>query len=411
VKLTDIVKKTKKIVHDLKETVAEASRQSFVEEKIEKIPAAEHRSADQNVFVSVSGAGIAKATLIILGLLTFAYLVTKITDILVVFFVAFLLAAAMEPTIDSLSKRKIPRGVAVVTFYVIAIFILGFIISYMIPILAQQLSELAVNLGLYLKNLAKGQNTLPIPVRLQPYVDQFLSSVNIHDVAGQIESSLQLVAGQLFAIGGNIWEVIKIISHGFINTILVLILAYFMVVERHAVDRFIFAFFPVRHEEYLASKIILVQKKIGFWLRGMLIMMVSMGILVFIGLTILGIKYAPVLAIIAGMLELVPVVGPLVAWAVAVPIVLNQSVFNIVSVTILYTVVQQFESHILVPIVMKRIVGLNPIVILFALLVGYRFLGVLGAILSVPVATMVSIFLDDFFFRPKKEKPHVEKAS
>jgi predicted PurR-regulated permease PerM len=402
-KLTDIVKKTKTIVRNLKETVAEASREPIFEERIDERTRIAEPSAEKKVVVQVSGEGVAKATLIILGLLLLAYGVTKIADILVVFFVAFLLAAAMEPTIDALNKRKIPRGVAVIGFYIIVIAFLIFVISYMVPILAQQISELAINLGVYLKSLAEGQTTLPIPPRFQPYVNEFLASVNIHDLAGQIESGMKLVAGQLFTIGGNILEIITVISHGLISMVLILVLAYFMVVEKHSVDSFIFAFFPVKHEHYIASKIVLIQKKIGFWLRGMLIMMLSMAVLVFIGLTALGIKYAAVLAIIAGLLELVPVVGPLVAWLLALPIVVNQSALGFFSVTILYGVVQQFESHVLVPIVMKRIVGLNPIVILFALLVGYQFLGVLGAILSVPVATLFSIFLDGFFSRSRSK--------
>jgi predicted PurR-regulated permease PerM len=180
-----------------------------------------------------------------------------------------------------------------------------------------------------------------------------------------------------------------------------------MAVEKHSVDRFIFAFIPLKHEEYLAHKIMLVQRKIGFWVRGMLIMMLSMGALVFIGLVILRVNYATVLAIIAGILELVPVVGPLIAWLIAVPIVLNQGSFAILlAVTILYFVVQQIEGHVLIPIVMKKVVGLNPIVILFALLVGFEFLGILGAVLSVPVATMISIFVNDFFEKPKREVKH-----
>ncbi len=407
-KLTDIFKKTKSIVRNFKESVEEASR----EPAFEKVVVHENtKDSEKHVVVHISGTGVAKAMIIILGLLTLAYFIMGMTDILVIFFVAFLLAAAMEPTIDSLSKRKVPRGVAVILFYILAIGLFAFMVSYMLPILAQQIYELAVNLGVYLKQLSEGKQSLPIPTKFQPYVNQFLSSINVHDLGGQVESSLKVLAEQLFAIGGNIWEVIKIISHGLINTVLVLILAYFMVVEKHAVDNFIFSFFPVKHEEYIAAKISLVQRKIGFWLRGMLIMMVSMGVLVYIGLTILGVKYAVVLAIIAGFLELIPVVGPVVAWGLAIPIVLNQSAWSIVPVTILYTVVQQFESHVLVPVVMKRVVGLNPIVILFALLVGYRFLGVLGAILSVPVATMVSIFSDDFFVRPKSEDEKDEKVS
>ena len=407
-KLTDIFKKTKSIVRNFKESVEEASR----EPAFEKVVVHENtKDSEKHVVVHISGTGVAKAMIIILGLLTLAYFIMGMTDILVIFFVAFLLAAAMEPTIDSLSKRKVPRGVAVILFYILAIGLFAFMVSYMLPILAQQIYELAVNLGVYLKQLSEGKQSLPIPTKFQPYVNQFLSSINVHDLGGQVESSLKVLAEQLFAIGGNIWEVIKIISHGLINTVLVLILAYFMVVEKHAVDNFIFSFFPVKHEEYIAAKISLVQRKIGFWLRGMLIMMVSMGVLVYIGLTILGVKYAVVLAIIAGFLELIPVVGPVVAWGLAIPIVLNQSAWSIVPVTILYTVIQQFESHVLVPVVMKRVVGLNPIVILFALLVGYRFLGVLGAILSVPVATMVSIFSDDFFVRPKSEDEKDEKVS
>lgn len=401
-KLHDIFKKTKTIVKSFRDTVAEASKEPEFP-KVERVH--EESEKAQELVLKISGKSVAKATIIILSLLVFAYLITQIADILVVFFVAFLLAAAMEPAIDSLNKKKIPRGVAVILFYIAAISILGFIVAYILPILAQQISELAVSLGRYLKGLAEGQQTSLIPVRFQPYLQQFLKSINVHDLASQVESALQLVAGQLFTIGGNLWEVIKIISHGFINTILVLVLAYFMAVEKHSVDRFIFAFIPLKHEEYLAHKIMLVQKKIGFWVRGMLIMMLSMGFLVFVGLLILRVNYAAVLAIIAGILELVPVVGPLIAWLVAVPIVLNQGSFTIlVAVTILYFVAQQIEGHVLIPIVMKKVVGLNPIVILFALLVGFEFLGILGAVLSVPVATMISIFVNDFFEKPRREK-------
>lgn len=401
-KLNDLFRKTRGIVKNLRDTVEEASKKPIFAEHVERHAEAAPE-VNQQMFVRVSGQSVAKVMLIILGMILLAYLVTIISDILVVFFVAFLLAAAMEPMIDALNKKKVPRGIAVITFYLVALFLFGFIVSYMLPILAQQLSELAVNLGHYLKSLAEGKTSLPISPRFQPYVQQFLNTINVSDLAGQVENSLNLVADQLFTIGGNIWEVITIVSHGLINSVLVLVLAYFMVVERHAVDNFIFAFIPVRHEGYLAHKITLIQKKIGFWVRGMLIMMVSMGVLVFIGLTIFGIKYAAVLAIIAGFMELIPVVGPILAWLAAVPIVLNQSGLSILVLTLLYLVVQQFESHILLPIVMKRIVGLNPIIILFALLVGHRFLGVLGAVLSVPVATMISIFVDDFFGRPRSK--------
>jgi len=175
-KLHDIFKKTKTIVKNFRDTVAEASREP---EYPSVEPIREEGEKTQELVLRISGKSVAKATIIILSLLVLAYLITQIADILVVFFVAFLLAAAMEPAIDSLNKKKIPRGVAVIFFYIAAVAILGFIVAYILPILAQQISELAVNLGRYLKGLAQGQQTGLVPLRFQPYVQQFLKSINV----------------------------------------------------------------------------------------------------------------------------------------------------------------------------------------------------------------------------------------
>ncbi|MEK6615556.1 MAG: AI-2E family transporter, partial [Bacteroidota bacterium] len=270
------------------------------------------------------------------------------------------------------------------------------------PILAAQISELAGRAGQVLANLSQiPENSLPFSDSINHSISQFLTSVNAQELVNQVDSNLQVFAQQLFALGGNLWQFIHVVSNGIVNLILVLILGFFMTVEKHAIENFVLSLFPVKHSEYAADRIVAMKKKIGHWLRAMLILMFAIGISVYIGLLILGVEYAAILAIIAGLLEVVPVLGPPLSLLLALPIVANQSGVLTLWVIGLYIVVQQLEGHILVPIIMKRVTGLSSIAVIFALLVGARFLGIVGIILSIPVATMLSMFLDDYLGKRK----------
>lgn len=393
----EILQKTKKTIHKIQEKVEKL--QNTPPELSQKLPPPSAPTSERIVF-ELSPLSVAKSTLVILFLLGGAYLLGEIADILVVFFVSFLLAAAMEPAINWMEQKKIPRGISVILFYIVVFTILAFVLSSLLPILAQQVSDLATRIKDLIQNISQlPADKLPFGDRINRSLGQFLASVNIDELVGQLESNLQVFAQQLFALGGNIWELIKVISNGLINTVLVLILAFFMTVEKHAIENFILSLFPMKHAEYVADRIVMMKKKIGYWLRGMLIMMLSIGVSIYVGLVLLGVDYAAILAILAGILEVVPIIGPPLSLLFAIPIVANQSSWLLLWVIILYLFVQQIEGHILVPIVMKRVIGLSSIAVIFALLVGAKFLGVLGIILSIPVATMISIFLEDYLGR------------
>ena len=128
------------------------------------------------------------------------------------------------------------------------------------------------------------------------------------------------------------------------------------------------------------------------WLRGQLILVLIIGALSFIGLTILQVKYALVLAMIAGISELIPYVGPIIGAIPAVFLASSQSLFKAGLVIILYVVIQQLENQIIVPKVMQRSVGLSPLVIIIVMLIGARLAGVVGLLLAVPTATIATIF-------------------
>ena len=138
-----------------------------------------------------------------------------------------------------------------------------------------------------------------------------------------------------------------------------------------------------------------MQEKLGAWLRGQIILMIVVGVLTYIGLLILGVKYALVLAIFAGIAEIVPYAGPIIAAVPAIGIGLTMSPFKGMIVALLYFGIQQIENAVLTPKIMQKSVGLNPVVSLFALMVGFKFAGLVGALLAIPVATIVAVFLRD----------------
>src|SRR3989339_563486 len=156
---------------------------------------------------------------------------------------------------------------------------------------------------------------------------------------------------------------------------------------------------PSRFQPYLLRLYGRIQLKMGQWLRGQLILSAVIFTLTFIGLTILGVNYALVLAFVAGLFEIIPFIGP---WLAAVPAIFFgflQSPIMGVSVIILYIIIQELENHLIVPKVMSKAVGLNPLIVIIVILIGARLSGITGALIAVPVATAISVFLKDFMER------------
>src|SRR6185437_11991013 len=138
------------------------------------------------------------------------------------------------------------------------------------------------------------------------------------------------------------------------------------------------------------------QFKIGRWMQGQLVLALIVGIMLFLGLTILGIPYALLLSVIAGVFELIPVFGQILAAIPAVAIAyVDVGPTAALLVVGLYLVVQQFEAHLIYPIVVKKVVGIPPLLVILSLLVGFRLVGFLGVLLSVPIAGAIQEFVSD----------------
>ncbi len=309
-----------------------------------------------------------------------------VRDILVVILLALVLASAMEPMVDYLNRKKIPRSVSVLGAYVIVIAFVGLIVSLMAPLIAEQFRVLSQNLPEY---TILFQNKYP-------NITAFFGGADFNSVVHTLFS------------GGGGTDALFSRTVGFFNglfaVISVLVISFYLVAADRGMKHFIHDLVPTAHQTVVMNLIHKIQHKMGLWVVGQLILSVFIFGLTYIGLSILGVKYALFLALIAGLLEVVPYVGPFLAAIPAVFFALIQSPALVVGVIILYVIIQKTEGYVLVPKVMEKTVGTSPLVVLLALLVGFKLAGILGLLLAVPLAGAITVVIAELFHETPTER-------
>lgn len=315
------------------------------------------------------------ATLLVLG---FLYL---IHDILILLFVALVFTAAISPWIDALQRKKIPRALGIICIYLILFGVLSLVIGLLVPTITVQISQLAINFpGYYQKVISF----------FAPWQESLAPAEGFQEVLTSWGLNLGKMTSNIFTTAINVFG-------GFVSFLSILVLIFYMTVKEKELQKFLQQILPKQHQERVSSLIIQVQKKMGLWLKGQLILCLIIGILIYIGLSVLGVKYALVLALIAGVVEIIPFVGPIIGAIPAVLLSFVQSPFKAVCVIVLYIIIQQLENQIIVPRVVKKAVGLNPVITIIAILIGARLAGILGVLIAVPVAAAFSVFVKDYF--------------
>jgi predicted PurR-regulated permease PerM len=203
--------------------------------------------------------------------------------------------------------------------------------------------------------------------------------------------------------------VINIVSGifgGVFSFILILVLSFYLAVQEGGVEKFLKIITPAKNEAYIADLWKRSQKKIGYWMQGQLLLAVLVGILVYLGLMILGVKNALILAVFAAAFEIIPLFGPIIA---AIPAILfgysDGGVTTALLIAGLFIIIQQFENHLIYPLVVKKVVGISPILVIIALIVGAKLAGFLGIILSAPVTSILMEFINDIQ-KDKKAPEH-----
>jgi predicted PurR-regulated permease PerM len=323
--------------------------------------------------------------ILVLALLLVVYL---IRDIIALVFVSVVFAAAINPWVQWFHKKwHLPKVLGVVIIYLMAFAIISMAIGLIVPALIQQIQQIVAS----------------FPELFQRLVNSFAEIQSpTFGATSDFEASLGTIQQALGEATQGVFSALSSAFGGVIFLLAVLVLTLYLIIEEDALMLIVKQITPPKYHNYLADAAQRVQNKMGQWLRGQLFLMLFVGVLTYIGLLILGMPFALVLALLAGIFELIPYAGPLLGGIPAVIVALNISPLMVVLVIVLYFLVQQIENHLLVPKVMEKAVGLNPVIIIVAVLIGAKIGGILGAILAVPVATVLATILGDIYHRRYK---------
>lgn len=318
-------------------------------------------------------------------ILAFFFLYT-VREVLLIVFVALVLAAAIDPSITLMERRGIPRGVGIALIYIGMVALLSLIVVLFVPLVTTQLTQF-INAfpAIYAKGFSAFQD-LQGGAAVES-LQKGLGSIN--------EAIAKATQGFFTGVVGFFGGLISVIS--------ILVLTFYMTMEEKGMKRLAIDLSPVKHRPYLSQLFNRIEERLGSWLRGQLFLGLIIAVLTYIGLTIFHVKFAIVLALFAGLTELLPIIGPLIGAIPAVLVALSTSGVLGLEVAGLYIVIQQLENHIIVPRVVSQATGLNPVIVILAVMTGGKIAGITGVILAVPTMIIITTFLEDFLEEKKND--------
>lgn len=297
-----------------------------------------------------------KTIVFVVAFLGLVWVIIYIRDILFLLFISFILMSALRPLVEFFEKFRIPRAVSIISVYIIVFGLFGVVFSSLVPAFVVQTSKLISSLPRYLS-----------------VVNQYVN-IDIRSLTSQIAPISENIVKVTFGFFSNILAVMT-----------VLVFTFYLLLERIRLVNYIKAMVDRAHSDTIIKTIENIETNLGNWLRGQLFLMFLIGFITYLGLLFLKVEFALPLAILAGLFEIIPVIGPIVSAVPAVIIAATTSPFLGLSTIALYFIIQQLENQVVVPVVMNRAVGLSPLIIILSLMIGSRLGGIMGAILSIPL--------------------------
>lgn len=305
------------------------------------------------------------------------WFVIKISDILLIIFISALFAVALDPSVKSLQKLKMPRWLAVTTIYILFLGALVGLVYLLIPALTHQIETISRNWPNYHSQLNRF-------IAGQPFLES---------VSRQINTTLSESGSKIAA--GITTTTFSILS-GVIGFITFLVLTFYMLASGKQIGMSVVELIP---DKKMRQRILTlglgISQKLGYWLRGQAFLCFIIFGLALVGLLVLKVDFALTLAVIAGVMEAVPLVGAYLGAIPAIIVALSDSPEKAIAVGVMFFIIQQFEGHVIVPQVMRRALGIPPIMVLIAVMIGGKLLGFIGVLLALPVAAAASIIVND----------------
>jgi len=320
--------------------------------------------------------------------LAIAYSLFLVSEFILVVITSIVIASAIEPAALWAKRRGIPRLPMIILVYMVsALLLLGLFYFLLLPLIGE-MSSFIKTLTIYSNSVASG-GILSEMFQTQGLFGGLDTPVLIRELSSYLNSLADFLSQGVFSS-------VSLVFGGILNFVLILVLSFYLVVQEDGVSKFLKIITPLKHEQYVTGLWRRSQTKIGLWMQGQLLMSALVMLLVYIGLLVIGIPHALLLSVLAGVFELIPLFGATLA---AIPALFIAYISGGTTPTLivagLYIVIQQLEGNLIYPLVVKKVVGVPPMISIVALVIGGTLAGFLGVLISVPVAAAVMEFIAD----------------
>ena len=334
---------------------------------------------------------VAWATLVLISVILGFWLLYRFNQVIFTLFIAIVIGTVIRPAVAWLHQRGLPQTMGVILVYILLLLLLVGFLLLLFPLLSEQGTTIATAMPDYYQNLRQWVVSHP---------NQFLVSLGEFLPAALPKlSPVQQTEQELMASAGQVAGYVTLLAKGVFTAIIILALAFYWTLEGPRIIRSFLLVIPQTQRESIGELIAAMESKVGFYMVGQAILCTVVGIMALIAYLLIGLPNALVLALIAGVLEAVPMIGPLLGAVPAALVALSIAPGKLIWVIVATIVIQQVENSLLVPRIMKRAVGVNPFVTLLALFAFSTLFGLVGALMAIPMAAMIQLALNHFVFK------------
>lgn len=335
--------------------------------------------------ISISTGTMVRVVLIALGV----FLVWYLRDLVLVVLTSIVIASFMESAVPHFKKIHISRIPGIVILYAVSLLVMAALFYLFVPLLITELYDFSTFISAYIPGVAF----------LHFFQNEAFSGAKdiVTGLSGNFSLTTLVSVSRAFIsnLSGGFFTAFSIAFGSIFNFILIILISFYLSIQERGIENFLRVIIPIQYDEYAVDLWERSRRKIALWMKGQMLLGLVVAVLIYLTLSLLGIQYALLLAIIAGVMEMVPY-GVLVAMVPAFTFsYLSGGLGSALMVTGTYLIIHQFEVFLFAPLIIKKIVGLSPIVIILSILIGFELGGIWGAILAIPMAVVVMEFLND----------------
>jgi predicted PurR-regulated permease PerM len=332
------------------------------------------------------------ATLVLVFVALGFLLLYRFNQVIFISFIAMVMGTVIRPVVAWLHRKGLPRIAGIILVYILLLaFFIGFVLL-LFPLIIEQGTTITAQVPDYYQSAREWIVKIPnqIIARLSEFIPATLPSLEPTPQTGQ----------QVIASAGQALDYVTLAAKGIFTTIVILVLAFYWTLDGPRTIKSFLLLIPQDQRENIGELISAMETKVGFYVAGQGFLCLMIGVMALVAYLLIGLPNALVLALVAGVMEAIPMVGPLLGAVPAALVALSIAPDKLVWVIIATVVIQQLENIVLVPRVMNKAVGVNPFVSLLAIFAFSSLFGIAGALMAIPIAAIIQLLLDRFVFHP-----------